>query len=170
MRLINPWLGSSSHVRHLKSFECLMNLVWIAGKSPEEVRAYSEVFWERCNELQDIDRIMAQIERGEMKIQRRASIKKALDTKVGRSKEEQACVGICLFWLQNRVQPTRKPLCASFKLQSPIKITKTAWRHQKSALVIAKVFSGFTRFFVSQFLPLSLIRNPACSTLFIYLK
>lgn len=43
---------------------------------------YSAVFWERCNELQDIERIMAQIERGEAKIQRRAGIKKALDAKV----------------------------------------------------------------------------------------
>ena len=43
---------------------------------------YSSVFWERCSELQDIDRIMAQIERGEAKIQRRVSIKKALDAKV----------------------------------------------------------------------------------------
>lgn len=41
------------------------------------------MFWERCNELQDIERIMAQIERGETKIQRRISIKKALDCKVG---------------------------------------------------------------------------------------
>jgi len=40
------------------------------------------VFWERCNELQDIERIMAQIERGEARIQRRISIKKALDAKV----------------------------------------------------------------------------------------
>ena len=44
---------------------------------------YSSVFWERCNELQDIERIMAQIERGEAKIQRRVSIKNALDSKVG---------------------------------------------------------------------------------------
>lgn len=56
----------------------------VEGKTPEEVRAYSEVFWERCNELQDIDRIMGQIDRGEAKIQRRASIKKALDTKMSR--------------------------------------------------------------------------------------
>ena len=40
------------------------------------------VFWERCQELTDIDRIMAQIERGEAKIQRKISIKKALDVKV----------------------------------------------------------------------------------------
>ena len=40
------------------------------------------MFWERKEELQDIDKIMAQIERGEAKIQRRISIKKALDAKV----------------------------------------------------------------------------------------
>ena len=43
---------------------------------------YAQVFWERCNELTDIERIMAQIEKGEAKIQRRFSIKKALDAKV----------------------------------------------------------------------------------------
>ena len=43
------------------------------------------MFWERCNELQDIDKVLAQIERGESKIQRRISIRKALDWKVSRS-------------------------------------------------------------------------------------
>ena len=47
-----------------------------------QVMEYSSVFWERCNELQDIEKIMAQIERGEAKIQRRISIKRALDAKV----------------------------------------------------------------------------------------
>ncbi|KAK3611417.1 hypothetical protein CHS0354_034864 [Potamilus streckersoni] len=56
----------------------------VEGKTPEEVMEYSTVFWERCNELQDIERIMAQIERGEAKIQRRISIKKALDAKLAR--------------------------------------------------------------------------------------
>ncbi|XP_025789527.1 probable global transcription activator SNF2L1 [Puma concolor] len=46
----------------------------------------SAVFWERCNELQDIEKIMAQIERGEARIQRRISIKKALDAKIARYK------------------------------------------------------------------------------------
>lgn len=54
----------------------------VEGKSPEEVMEYSAVFWERCHELQDVERIMAQIERGEGKIQRRSSIKRALDGKV----------------------------------------------------------------------------------------
>ncbi|CAO1385409.1 unnamed protein product [Diamesa serratosioi] len=56
----------------------------VEGKTPEEVMEYSSVFWERCHELQDIERVMAQIERGEAKIQRRASIKKALDGKMAR--------------------------------------------------------------------------------------
>uniref|UniRef100_A0A665UDY1 SWI/SNF related, matrix associated, actin dependent regulator of chromatin, subfamily a, member 5 n=1 Tax=Echeneis naucrates TaxID=173247 RepID=A0A665UDY1_ECHNA len=38
----------------------------VEGKTPEEVMEYSAVFWERCNELQDIEKIMAQIERGEI--------------------------------------------------------------------------------------------------------
>ncbi|KAK1791953.1 hypothetical protein P4O66_013926, partial [Electrophorus voltai] len=58
----------------------------VEGKTPEEVMEYSAVFWERCNELQDIEKIMAQIERGEARIQRRISIKKALDSKIGRYK------------------------------------------------------------------------------------
>ncbi|XP_076843705.1 LOW QUALITY PROTEIN: putative global transcription activator SNF2L1 [Brachyhypopomus gauderio] len=58
----------------------------VEGKNPEEVIEYSAVFWERCNELQDIERIMAQIERGEARIQRRISIKKALDVKIARYK------------------------------------------------------------------------------------
>ncbi|XP_037087225.1 SWI/SNF-related matrix-associated actin-dependent regulator of chromatin subfamily A member 5-like [Pollicipes pollicipes] len=56
----------------------------VEGKTPEEVLEYSSVFWERCNELQDVEKIMAQIERGEAKIQRRAGIKKALDAKMAR--------------------------------------------------------------------------------------
>merc|ERR1719219_2555770 len=56
----------------------------IEGKTPDEVIEYSKVFWERCQELQDIDRIMAQIEKGEAKIQRRALIRKALDAKIAR--------------------------------------------------------------------------------------
>jgi len=56
----------------------------IEGKSPEEVVEYSKVFWERNHELQDIDRVMAQIEKGEAKIQRRGLIKKSLDSKIAR--------------------------------------------------------------------------------------
>ncbi|ESO93825.1 hypothetical protein LOTGIDRAFT_182249 [Lottia gigantea] len=56
----------------------------VEGKTPEEVIQYSTVFWERCNELQDIEKIMAQIDRGEARIQRRIGIKRALDVKMAR--------------------------------------------------------------------------------------
>jgi len=54
----------------------------VEGKTEEEVIEYSKVFWERINELQDGDRIIAQIEKGEAKFQRRALVKKALDAKI----------------------------------------------------------------------------------------
>ena len=41
------------------------------------------MFWERCRELQDIERIMSQIEKGEAKILRKVAVRKALDAKVG---------------------------------------------------------------------------------------
>jgi len=56
----------------------------VEGKTPDEVVEYSKVFWERNHELQDIERIMGQIEKGEAKIQRRGLIRKALDAKIAR--------------------------------------------------------------------------------------
>jgi hypothetical protein len=58
----------------------------VEGKTPTEVFEYAKTFWERYNELQDSERILAQIEKGETKIQRRISIKKALDAKMARYK------------------------------------------------------------------------------------
>ena len=58
----------------------------IEGKTVKEVMEYAKTFWERYNELQDIDRLIAQIEKGEAKIQRRISIKRALDAKMARYK------------------------------------------------------------------------------------
>lgn len=58
----------------------------IEGKTAKEVFEYAKVFWERYHELQDSERVIAQIERGEAKIQRRISIKKALDAKMARYK------------------------------------------------------------------------------------
>jgi len=58
----------------------------VEGKTPDEVIEYSNVFWERCSELTDCDRILAQIEKGEQRIQRRQDIKKHLDSKMSRYK------------------------------------------------------------------------------------
>ncbi|CAG0914670.1 unnamed protein product [Notodromas monacha] len=54
----------------------------VDGKTPKEVEEYAQVFWERVNELQDAERILGQIVKGENKIQRRASIKKSLEAKI----------------------------------------------------------------------------------------
>ena len=48
------------------------------------MRSYAKIFWERKDELQDIDRIMNIIDKGEQKIQRKKDIKKALDAKMAR--------------------------------------------------------------------------------------
>ena len=56
----------------------------VEGKTADEVIEYAAVFWERCHELTDCDRIMAQIEKGEQRIQRRQDIKRALEAKMSR--------------------------------------------------------------------------------------
>jgi len=56
----------------------------VEGKTPEEVEAYADVFWERYQDLTDAERIIAQIEKGEQRIQRRQDIKRALETKMSR--------------------------------------------------------------------------------------
>lgn len=54
----------------------------VEGKTPEQVVAYHEIFWRRCKDLQDYDRVIAQIERGEAKRQRKHTIRRVLDAKV----------------------------------------------------------------------------------------
>ena len=56
----------------------------IEGKTPKEVAEYAKVFWERSQELQDIDKILSQIEKGESKIQRRGLVREALEAKIAR--------------------------------------------------------------------------------------
>lgn len=57
---------------------------------PSQVKRYWEVFWERNEELQDLERIMNIIDKGEQKIQRKKDIKRALDAKVGGRERERA--------------------------------------------------------------------------------
>lgn len=56
----------------------------VEGKEPDEVRAYAKVFWERKDELQDLERILSIIEKGEQKIQRKKDIRRALSAKMAR--------------------------------------------------------------------------------------
>jgi hypothetical protein len=50
----------------------------VDSKSEDEVRAYAATFFKRYTELQDYERYMKQIERGEQKIQRQQDIMKVL--------------------------------------------------------------------------------------------
>ncbi|XP_074292298.1 ISWI chromatin-remodeling complex ATPase CHR11-like [Silene latifolia] len=65
------------------------------GKSPEEVERYAKVFKERYMELNDYDRIIKNIERGEARISRKDEIMKAIGKKLDRYKNP---------WLELKIQ------------------------------------------------------------------
>ncbi|WIA10295.1 hypothetical protein OEZ86_000436 [Tetradesmus obliquus] len=54
----------------------------VEGKAKEEVVAYSQVFWARYQELPDWEKVLKNIERGELKIQRQADIMAAIRGKL----------------------------------------------------------------------------------------
>ncbi|CAI4228885.1 unnamed protein product [Auanema sp. JU1783] len=58
----------------------------IETKNFDEVEAYVKIFWERFDELHESEKILTQIEKGEARIQRRQSVKKALDAKIAKYK------------------------------------------------------------------------------------
>ncbi|VAH02272.1 unnamed protein product [Triticum turgidum subsp. durum] len=65
------------------------------GKTEEEVQRYAEVFKERYTELNDYDRIIKNIEKGESKISRKDEIMKAIAKKMDRYKNP---------WLELKIQ------------------------------------------------------------------
>lgn len=65
------------------------------GKSEEEVERYARVFKERYKELNDYDRIIKNIERGEARISRKDEIMKAIGKKLDRYKNP---------WLELKIQ------------------------------------------------------------------
>ena len=56
----------------------------IEGKTFEEVVEYSKVFWERCKELPDYDKLVGTIEKGEQRILKTKEVQDALTAKVAR--------------------------------------------------------------------------------------
>lgn len=56
----------------------------VEGKSEAEVREYQTVFWQRYKELNDYERVIKNIERGEQRIQRQADIMNAIRDKMER--------------------------------------------------------------------------------------
>ncbi|XWS53661.1 hypothetical protein CRYUN_Cryun10bG0019800 [Craigia yunnanensis] len=67
----------------------------IEGKTEEEVERYAKVFKERYKELNDYDRIIKNIERGEARISRKDEIMKAIGKKLNRYKNP---------WLEMKIQ------------------------------------------------------------------
>ncbi|KAL3692725.1 hypothetical protein R1sor_006376 [Riccia sorocarpa] len=67
----------------------------IEGKTEEEVSRYSKVFWERYKELNDYDRIIKNIERGEARISRKDEIMKSIGKKLDRYRNP---------WLELKIQ------------------------------------------------------------------
>ncbi|KAK8539334.1 hypothetical protein V6N13_104424 [Hibiscus sabdariffa] len=65
------------------------------GKTEEEVERYAKVFKERYKELNDYDRIIKNIERGEARITRKDEIMKAISKKLDRYKNP---------WLEMKIQ------------------------------------------------------------------
>lgn len=56
------------------------------------------MFWDRGpDELNDYEKYVAQIEKGEQKIQRRQNTKAALELKVSQYKVRFECVGSCIY-------------------------------------------------------------------------
>ncbi|KAL4447228.1 hypothetical protein ABPG77_007261 [Micractinium sp. CCAP 211/92] len=58
----------------------------IESKTEEEVRAYAKVFWERYTEINDHEKYIKNIERGEQRIQRQQDIMTAIATKLEKYK------------------------------------------------------------------------------------
>lgn len=56
----------------------------VEGKTEADVKKYSGVFWKRYQELNDADRIIKNIERGEQRIKRQEDIMNALAAKLER--------------------------------------------------------------------------------------
>lgn len=54
----------------------------VEGKTLDDVRAYSRVFWKRYNELADADKVVAAIERGEARLARADTVNEVLAKKV----------------------------------------------------------------------------------------
>ncbi len=58
----------------------------IDGKTEDDVRTYAKTFWKRYKELNDWEKIIKNIERGEQKIQRQQDIMNAIAAKLERYK------------------------------------------------------------------------------------
>ncbi|VAH14535.1 unnamed protein product [Triticum turgidum subsp. durum] len=107
------------------------------GKTEEEVQRYAEVFKERYTELNDYDRIIKNIEKGESKISRKDEIMKAIAKKMDRYKNP---------WLELKIQYGQNKgklyneECDRFLLCMVHKLGYGNWEELKSAFRMSPLF------------------------------
>lgn len=81
----NYTLACERHGRDAQE-DILNDVAESTGKTKGDIRGYHKVFWKRYKEIQDWERIIDKIKKGEQKLARRAAITAALDKKVKRTK------------------------------------------------------------------------------------
>lgn len=107
------------------------------GKSEEEVQRYAKVFKERYKELNDYDRIIKNIERGEARITRKDEIMKAIEKKLNRYKNP---------WLELKIQYGQNKgklyneECDRFMICMIHKIGYGSWDELKAAFRTSPLF------------------------------
>uniref|UniRef100_A0ACD5TXA2 Uncharacterized protein n=1 Tax=Avena sativa TaxID=4498 RepID=A0ACD5TXA2_AVESA len=107
------------------------------GKTEEEVQRYAEVFKERYTELNDYDRVIKNIEKGESKISRKDEIMKAIAKKLDRYKNP---------WLELKIQYGQNKgklyneECDRFLLCMVHKLGYGNWEELKSAFRMSPLF------------------------------
>lgn len=130
----------------------------IDGKTEEEVEKYSKVFWNRYSTLNDHERIIKNIERGEARISRKDEIMKSVSKKLDRYRNP---------WLELKIQYGQNKgklyseECDRFLLCSVHRLGYGNWDELKAAVHASPVF----RFdwFVKSRTPSELARR--CDTL-----
>ncbi|KAB2067842.1 hypothetical protein ES319_A09G255900v1 [Gossypium barbadense] len=107
------------------------------GKTEEEVQRYAKVFKERYKELNDYDRIIKNIERGEARISRKDEIKKAIGKKLDRYKNP---------WLEMKIQYGQNKgklyneECDRFMICMVHKLGYGNWEELKAAFRMSPLF------------------------------
>ncbi|CAM6081834.1 unnamed protein product [Calypogeia fissa] len=109
----------------------------IEGKTEDDVVKYSKVFWERYKDLNDYDRIIKNIERGEARISRKDEIMKSIGKKLDRYRNP---------WLELKIQygQNKGKLytedCDRFMLCMVHSLGYGSWDELKSAFRMSPLF------------------------------
>ncbi|KEH32270.1 putative calcium/calmodulin-dependent protein kinase chromatin remodeling ISWI family [Medicago truncatula] len=107
------------------------------GKTEEEVERYAEVFRERYKELNDYDRIIKNIERGESRIARKDEIMKAIGKKLDRYKNPW--LELKILYGQNKGKLYNEE-CDRFMICMTHKLGYGNWDELKAAFRMSPLF------------------------------